>query len=66
MVECWKTNKYVYNDLEEMYLVNMNLNQDKEMLAKELGKSLGTGRLAKAILGKSYHAMLHFCQRKGT
>merc|ERR1711892_1543187 len=32
------------SDLEEMYLVNMNLNQDKEMLAKELGKSLGTGR----------------------
>ena len=44
MIECWKSNKYMYNDLEEMYLVNMQHNQDKEMLAKELGKSLGNGR----------------------
>ena len=44
MIECWKSNKYMYNDLEEMYLVNMNHNQDKEMLAKELGKSLGNER----------------------
>jgi len=43
MIECWKSNKYKYNDLEEMYLVNMH-NQDKEMLAKELGKCVGNGR----------------------
>ena len=44
MIECWKTNKYLYDDLEEMYLVNMHHNQDREMLAKELGNSLEYGR----------------------
>ena len=40
MIECWKRNNYGYEDLEEMYLVNMHLNSDQELLAKELGNSL--------------------------
>jgi len=44
MVECWKRNKYVFSDLEEMFLVNMQQNQDKELLARELGSTLGDDR----------------------
>ena len=44
MIECWKSNKYKYNDLEEMYLVSMPHYPDKEMLAKELGKCLDNGK----------------------
>ena len=44
MIECWKTNNYLYADLEEMYLVNMHRNKDRELLAKELGNTLGDGR----------------------
>ena len=44
MIECWKKNKYLYSDLEEMFLVNMQHNQDKELLARELGNTLGDDR----------------------
>ena len=44
MIECWKSKKCKYNDLEEMYLVSMPHNPDKEMLAKELGKCLDNGK----------------------
>ena len=44
MIECWKRNKYLYSDLEEMFLVNMQHNQDKELLARELGNTLGDDR----------------------
>ena len=44
MIECWKRNKYLYSDLEEMFLINMQHNQDKELLARELGSTLGDDR----------------------
>jgi hypothetical protein len=44
MVECWKRNKYVFSDLEEMFLINMQQNQDQELLARELGSTLGDDR----------------------
>ena len=44
MIECWKRNKYLYSDLEEMFLINMQHNQDRELLARELGCSLGDDR----------------------
>ena len=40
MVECWKRNKYAFPDLEEMFLINMQQNQDKELLARELRSTL--------------------------
>ena len=44
MIECWRDNKYLYSDLEEMYLVNMQHNQDRDLLARELENSLGDNR----------------------
>ena len=44
MIECWKRNEYLYYDLEEMILINMQHNQDKELLARELGSTLGDDR----------------------
>ena len=44
MIECWKRNKYLYSDLEEMFLINMQHNQDRELLARELGCTLGDDR----------------------
>ena len=44
MVECWKRNKYVFSDLEEMFLINMQQNQDQELLDRELGSTLGDDR----------------------
>ena len=50
MIDCWKRNKYLYSDLEEMFLINMQHNQDKELLARELGNTLGDDRYAKILL----------------
>ena len=36
MIEMWKRARYLYADLEEMYLVNMQQHQDRELLAREL------------------------------
>jgi len=44
MIDCWKKNKYLYSDLEEMYLVNMRDTHDRELLARELGKTIGDNR----------------------
>jgi len=44
MIECWRKNKYMYSDLEEMYLVNMQTNKDRELLARELGNTIGDNR----------------------
>ena len=44
MIDCWKKNKYLYSDLEEMYLVNMKDTRDRELLARELGKTIGDNR----------------------
>ena len=44
MIDCWKNNKYLYSDLEEMYLVNMQNTHDRELLARELGKTIGDNR----------------------
>ena len=44
MVECWKRNKYVFPDLEEMFLVNLQHNQDTEPLARELSSTLADDR----------------------
>ena len=41
MIECWKRNEYLYYDLEEMILINIQHNQDKELLTRELGSTLG-------------------------
>jgi len=40
MIEMWKRARYLYADLEEMYLVNMQQHQDRELLARELGSTL--------------------------
>ena len=50
MVECWKRNKYVFSDLEEMFLINMQQNQDKELLARELRSTLRDDRSLVIIL----------------
>ena len=50
MVECWKRNKYVISDLEEMFLINMQQNQDKELLARELRSTLRDDRSLLFIL----------------
>ena len=40
MIEMWKRARYLYTDLEEMYLVNMQQHQDRQLLARELGSTL--------------------------
>ena len=40
MIEMWKRARYMYTELEEMYLVNMEQHQDSELLARELGSTL--------------------------
>ena len=67
MIECWKKNGYFYGDLEEMYLENMHLNPDRDMLAKELGNSLGDNRYdymhhvisSQIRVGKRFRMVLH-------
>ena len=44
MVQIWKTNKYQYQELEDMFLINMTHNQDQELLARELAHSLNDTR----------------------
>jgi hypothetical protein len=44
MIECWQKNSYLYSDLEEMYLINMQSNQDRELLVRELVSTIGANR----------------------
>jgi len=43
MVDCWRSHSYEFHELEEMYLINMEQNDDRDLLGKELGKTLGEG-----------------------
>ena len=44
MVDCWKQSKFDYKELEEMYLINMSHNNDQDLLAGELAKTLNQER----------------------
>ena len=46
MVECWRKSRFDYSELEEMFLINMSHNNDPDLLARELGKTLNDERLA--------------------
>lgn len=44
MVDCWKQSKFDYKELEEMFLINMSHNNDPDLLAGELAKTLNQER----------------------
>ena len=46
MVDCWKSNRFEYPELEEMFIINMaHHNNNPELLARELASTLRTSRL---------------------
>ena len=46
MVDCWKSNRFEYPELEEMFIINMaHHNNNPELLARELASTLRNSRL---------------------
>ena len=50
LVESLRTNKYLYTDLEEMYLGIVKHGQDPQMMIKELSDTLNLQRYGTIIL----------------
>ena len=45
MVDCWKSNRFEYPELEEMFIINMaHHNNNPELLARELESTLRNSR----------------------
>ena len=45
MVDCWKSNRFEYAELEEMFIINMaHHNNNPELLARELESTLRNSR----------------------
>ena len=60
MIECWQKNNYLYSDLEEMYLINMQSNQDRQLLVRELVSTIGGNRLTINNYMKRQDVCLYF------
>lgn len=59
MVDCWKSNRFEYPELEEMFIINMaHHNNNPELLARELESTLRNSRFCKNVL--LYNAHLSF------
>ena len=60
MVDCWKSNRFEYAELEEMFIINMaHHNNNPELLARELESTLRNSRCVQIFLSYAHYSFVY-------